>query len=92
VDGAPLVGIEEAPGTAVEARMVPGGRIAYAGNPSGLRVRWAVGLGLILLCGFTLSWLTGAWRLGRLRTRLAAWSLTTAAPLVLSTGILLASY
>jgi len=92
VGGVPLVGSEETPGTAVAARMVPDGRIAYAGDPAGLRVRWTVGLGLILLCGFALSWLTGAWRLGRLRIRLAAWSLTTAAPLILSAGILVASY
>ncbi|MET7397852.1 hypothetical protein ABZS66_30625 [Dactylosporangium sp. NPDC005572] len=87
-----LVGLEAAPGDSVEASMVPGGRIAYAGAPSGLRVRWTVGLGLVVLCGLTLSWLTGAWRLGRLRTRLGVWALTTAAPLVLAAGIVLASY
>ncbi|GAA2619552.1 hypothetical protein GCM10010399_58250 [Dactylosporangium fulvum] len=92
VDGVSLVGADEAPGAALAARMVPDGRIAYAGSPSGLRVRWAVGLGLVALCGLALSWLTGAWRLGSLRTRLAAWSLTTAAPLVLAAGIVLASY
>ncbi|MFB9177637.1 hypothetical protein ACFFX1_05770 [Dactylosporangium sucinum] len=87
-----LVGVDRAPGASVAARMVPDGRIAYAGAPSGLRVRWTVGLGLVLLCGLALSWLTGAWRLGRLRTRLGAWALTTAAPLVLAAGIVLASY
>ncbi|GAA0738953.1 hypothetical protein GCM10010199_62420 [Dactylosporangium roseum] len=92
VDGVSLVGAEKAPGTALEARMVPDGRIAYAGSLSGLRVRWAVGLVLVVLCGLALSWLTGAWRLGGRRTRLAAWSLTTAAPLVLAAGIVLASY
>jgi hypothetical protein len=86
------MGVEESPGTQVDARMMPGGRIAYAGNPSGLRVRWAVGLALIALCGVVLSWLTGAWRLGRLRTRLAAWTLTTAAPLVLAAAIVLAAH
>ncbi|WP_432985589.1 hypothetical protein [Dactylosporangium sp. CA-233914] len=92
VDGARVVGLDEAPGTSVAAEMVPGGRIAYAGNASGLRVRWAAGLGLIALCGIVLAWLTGAWRFARLRDRLAAWSLTAAAPLVLSAAIVLAAY
>ncbi|WP_330186293.1 hypothetical protein KZZ52_04595 [Dactylosporangium sp. AC04546] len=90
--GVALLGEKQAPGASVSARMVPDGRIAYAGAPSGLRVRWTVGLGLVLLCGLMLSWLTGAWRLGRLRTRLGAWALTTAAPLVLAVGIVMASY
>lgn len=92
VDGVRLMGIDDAPGASLDARMVPGGRIVYAGNPSGLRTRWTVGLALVALCGVALSWLTGAWRLGRLRTRLAAWTLTTAAPLVLGAGIVLASH
>lgn len=92
VDRVPLVGVEERPGTSVAALMVPGGRMAYAGSPSGLRVRWIVGLGLVLLCGVGLGWATGAGRLGRLRTGLAAWLITLAAPLVLAAGIVLAAY
>ncbi|MFC4047604.1 hypothetical protein ACFO1B_55155 [Dactylosporangium siamense] len=92
VAGVPLVGADDAPGTTLDARMRAGGRIAYAGNPSGLRVRWTVGLALILLCGAALCWATGAGRLGRLRTRLAAYAVTVAAPLVLGLGVLIASY
>ncbi|GAB3869714.1 hypothetical protein [Dactylosporangium cerinum] len=55
-------------------------------------MRWTVGLALILLCGAALCWATGAGRLGRFRTRLAAYALTVAAPLVLGLGVLIASY
>ncbi|WP_327006379.1 hypothetical protein OHA72_03305 [Dactylosporangium sp. NBC_01737] len=92
VAGVPLVGADDTPGTVLDARMREGGRIAYAGNPSGLRVRWTVGLALILLCGAALCWATGAGRLGRFRTRLAACAVTVAAPLVLGLGVLVASY
>ncbi|MEV4139221.1 hypothetical protein AB0J72_44535 [Dactylosporangium sp. NPDC049742] len=92
VAGVPLVGADDAPGAVLDARMREGGRIAYAGNPTGLRVRWTVGLALILLCGAALCWATGAGRLGRLRTRLAAYALTAAAPLVLALGVLVSSY
>jgi hypothetical protein len=92
VKGTRLVGLEEPPGSSMVAQMVPGGRITYAGNPSGLRVRWAAGLGLVVLCGIVLAWLTGAWRFGRLRDRLTAWTLTAAAPLVLGAAIVIAAY
>ncbi|WP_433056305.1 hypothetical protein [Dactylosporangium sp. CS-033363] len=92
VQGTRLVGLDEPAGASVAAEMVPGGRIAYAGNPTGLRVRWAAGLGLIVLCGIVLAWLTGAWRFARLRDRLTAWTLTAAAPLVLGAAIVLAAY
>jgi hypothetical protein len=92
VDGARVMGVEEGPGAEVAAEMLPGGRIVYAGTESGLRVRWAAGLGLIALCGIVLAWLTGAWRFGRLRHRLTAWTLTALAPLVLGAAIILAAY
>ncbi|MDG6109424.1 hypothetical protein Daura_04195 [Dactylosporangium aurantiacum] len=92
VTAVPLVGADDAPGTTLDARMRPGGRIAYAGNPSGLRVRWTVGFALVLLCGAALCWATGAGRLGRFRTRLAAYVLTAAAPIVLGLGVLVATY
>jgi hypothetical protein len=92
VPGARLMGLEADPGDSVAAVMVPGGRIAYAGAPSGLRVRWAAGIGLVVLCGIALAWLTGAWRFARLRDRLTAWTLTAAAPLTLAAAIVLASY
>ncbi|MEV8513187.1 hypothetical protein [Dactylosporangium sp. NPDC051484] len=92
VGGARLMGLDDVPGASVAAAMVPGGRVAYAGDPAGLRVRWAVGLGLVALCGIALAWLTGAWRFARLRDRLTAWTLTAAAPLLLGVGIVLAAY
>ncbi|MEV6928512.1 hypothetical protein AB0M46_29050 [Dactylosporangium sp. NPDC051485] len=91
VDGARLMGLDGATGASVTAEMLPGGRVAYAGNPSGLRVRWAAGLGLIVLCGVMLAWLTGAWRFARLRERLTAWLLTAASPIALSAAIVLAT-
>ncbi|MER7283537.1 hypothetical protein ABT369_54865 [Dactylosporangium sp. NPDC000244] len=92
VDGTRLMGLDEPTGSSVAAVMVPGGRVAYAGNPSGLRVRWATGFGLVLLCGLLLAWLTGAWRFARLRDRLTAWTLTMTAPIVLAAAIVLAAY
>ncbi|MFB9448453.1 hypothetical protein Dvina_04495 [Dactylosporangium vinaceum] len=92
VPGTRLMGLDGPAGTTVAAQMVPGGRIAYAGNPTGLRVRWAAGAGLIVLCGITLAWLTGAWRFNRLRDRLVAWALTAAAPLVLAAAVVVAAY
>ncbi|MGI5247173.1 hypothetical protein [Dactylosporangium sp. CA-139066] len=92
VDGARVLGLDGGPGASVAAEMVPGGRTVYAGNESGLRVRWAAGLGLIALCGILLAWLTGAWRFGRFRDRLIAWTLTALAPLVLGAAIVAAAY
>jgi hypothetical protein len=92
IDGARVMGLDGAPGDSVAAQMLPGGRIAYAGNESGLRARWAAGLGLIALCGIVLAWVTGAWRFGRLRDRLTAWSLTALAPLILGAAVIAAAY
>ncbi|WP_433613435.1 hypothetical protein ACQP2P_04150 [Dactylosporangium sp. CA-139114] len=92
VDGTRLMGLDQPTGSSVAAVMVPGGRVAYAGNPSGLRVRWATGFGLVLLCALLLAWLTGAWRFARLRDRLTAWALTVTAPLVLAAAIVVAAY
>ncbi|MFI5906549.1 hypothetical protein [Dactylosporangium sp. NPDC051541] len=92
VAGTRLMGLDEPTGTSVAAEMVPGGRIAYAGNPTGLRVRWAAGFGLVVLSGIVLAWLTGAWRFNRLRDRLTAWLLTVAAPLVLAAAVVVTAY
>jgi hypothetical protein len=67
------------------------GRIAYAGEPTGLHVRWLTGLALLLLTGFGIATATGAWRL-RDRDRVAAVLLCLTAPLLLATAVLAVAY
>ncbi|MFG1921105.1 hypothetical protein [Cryptosporangium sp. NPDC048952] len=53
------------PGTTVEARMLDGDDVAYAGSVAGLNLRWALGFVLVLLCGFGVGAATGVPRLRR---------------------------
>ena len=93
VRGVTLVGAAKAQGTSVAAQMVRrGGRIAYAGTAEALRVRWAVGLGLVVLCGVLIAWLTGALRLPTRRGRVTAVVVSLAAPLLLLAGMLVGTY
>jgi hypothetical protein len=88
-----LVGADRTEGARVPARMVSGsGRIAYAGTADGLRVRWSVGLTLILVCGAAVAWVTGARRLPSGRGRTGAVVLSFAAPLLLFAGMLAATF
>jgi hypothetical protein len=78
------------PGRKVPARMVSAaGTAAYSGS---LPVRWATGLFGVLLCGFAIAWLTGAYRLPRRRARLGALALSVAGPVLLAAGVLAAAW
>ncbi|WP_018351746.1 hypothetical protein [Longispora albida] len=51
-------------GEQIPARMVSGSsKFAYIGGSSGLHLRWAIGFGLLLVCGAGIAWATGAFRL-----------------------------
>lgn len=80
-------------GATVPAAMVSAkGRIAYAGPPEGLYLRWALGLGLVVLCGFGIAWATGAYRLVQRRHRIGALATSVVAPLLLFAGMLAATW
>ncbi len=86
-----LTGVSDGSGQAgrtFAARMVDArARLAYVGNEAGLHLRWAVGFGLVLLCGAAIAWLTGAYRL-RGRARVGAVVLSLGGPLLLLAGML----
>jgi hypothetical protein len=86
-----VLGSKQGVGVEVSARMVGRtGRIAYAGGDDGLHARWSVGLGLLLLCGAAIAWLTGALRLPTRRSRTWAVTLSFTLPLTLLLGMLIA--
>lgn len=91
-----LIGVEVADrraGAAVAARMVsPDGRGAYAGDGLTLHLRWAVGLVLVLGCGFGIALATGARRLPSRPARLGALATSLVAPVLVVAGFLLASF
>ena len=75
------------PGSTVAAEMVSAhGRVAYAGRAHD--PRWALGFGLVVLCGMVIAWATGAGRLPGTRARLTAWAASFAGPLLLLAGAL----
>ena len=78
------------PGAKVPARMVSAtGSAAYAGS---VRLRCALGLLGILLCGFGIAWLTGAYRLPTRRARLSALALSLGGPVLLTVVVLAATW
>jgi hypothetical protein len=86
-------GREKSEGAEVPARMVRSGdRIAYAGRADGLHIRWGAGLGLILVCGAMIAWITGALRLLGRTARTGAVLLSFAGPLLLFAGMLAATF
>jgi hypothetical protein len=79
-----------APGRTVPARMVSAtGSAAYTGSSA---PRWVPSLLAVLLCGFGIAWLTGAYRLPGRRARLSALGLSLAGPLLLTAGMLAATW
>jgi hypothetical protein len=79
-------------GTSVPARAVSdSAREAYAGETTGLHLRWGIGLGLVLLCGLLIAWLTGAGRFAGWR-RVLAVGLSVAAPVLVAVGLIVAAY
>jgi hypothetical protein len=80
-------------GAQVTATMVSArGRLAYAGSTRALYLRLALGLALVVLCGFGIAFATGAARLPGRGARTGAYSLSLAAPLLLAAGIVAAAW
>ncbi|WP_234359460.1 hypothetical protein [Plantactinospora sp. BC1] len=92
-----LVGVDGAHrefGSRLTARMTgtESGK-AYVGVGTGLlRLRWVLGLGMVLLCCAGAGWTTGALRLPERRNRHAAALVSVAGPLLLTAGFLVAAY
>ncbi|MGH3739224.1 MAG: hypothetical protein ACRDT6_27040, partial [Micromonosporaceae bacterium] len=79
-------------GRTLPARMVSeDGRIAYAGDPVGLHLRWLLGLVLLLVLGLGICAATGAWRLTG-AARAGAVSAGLLAPLLLAALMLALTY
>jgi hypothetical protein len=91
-----LVGTEHRslqPGTSVSAEMVsPRSSRAYAVDTTGLLLRSAAGLVVLLLCGLGAVWATGATRLEPPATRRPAFLACLGAPLLLTLGFLAAAW
>jgi hypothetical protein len=90
-----LVGIDPAactPAAAVEARILSNdsGR-AYATDLPGLHLRWTAGLFLVLLCGLTIAWLTGAASFAGWRFAVAL-SLSLGGPAAIAAALIAAAY
>ena len=79
-------------GETLPARMVSeDGRIAYAGDATGLHLRWLTGLALLLLIGLGIAWATGAWQF-RASPRFAAVLTSLLTPLLLAAVTLALTY
>ena len=79
-------------GATIAAQMVSAdGARAYVVDRTGLRLRWGVGLGVLLLCGLGIAWATGA---GRFRgwQRLTAIAMSLGAPLLIAATMLAVTY
>jgi hypothetical protein len=96
IEDVDLLGIEHgrlAPGASITAEMVsPHSSRAYAADRVGLNLRWAVGLGLVVLCGAGIAWATGATRLDHRRSRRQVVLICFGAPLLLAFGFLAATW
>jgi hypothetical protein len=64
------------------------GRLAYAGDRTGLAWRWSLGLVLMLVCGGAIALATGAHRLPRRRARWYALLASVTGPLLLMGAML----
>jgi hypothetical protein len=74
------------------ARMVSAaGTQAYVASDRGLVLRWGIGFALVLVCGFALAWVLGAYRLTGGR-RLIAIATSLAAPYAVVVALVISSY
>jgi hypothetical protein len=93
VDRVAVAGLPEAArqaGSTVEARIASRtGRAAYAADADPW---WALGIGLVLLCGLGIAWITGASRLAHRRARLGAYATSLLAPILLLGGMLILAW
>ncbi|MFC7482380.1 hypothetical protein ACFQX7_23500 [Luedemannella flava] len=81
-----------ATGTSIAATMVsPRGRQAYTAGDEGLTLRWGLGFALVGVCALLTMWISGATRFAG-RRRAAAVGLSLGAPLLLSVGIVAATF
>jgi hypothetical protein len=79
-------------GAAVPASMVSAGAArAFAADAVGLRLRWLVGAGLLLLLGLLIAWATGAVRFRGWRW-VAAVGASVAAPWMIAATVLATTY
>jgi hypothetical protein len=79
-------------GAAVPARMVSSGATrAFASDTAGLRLRWLVGAGLLLLLGLLIAWATGSVRFRGWRWPVAVGA-SVAAPWMIAATILATTY
>jgi hypothetical protein len=79
-------------GTAVPAQMVSADAArAYVADRAGVRLRWAVGAGVLLLCGWGIAWATGARRFRGWQRRTAI-TVSLSAPLVIAATMLAVTY
>jgi hypothetical protein len=79
-------------GTAVPAQMVSADAArAYVADRAGLRLRWAVGAGVLLLCGWGIAWATGARRFQGWQRRTAT-AMSLSGPLVIAATMLAVTY
>jgi hypothetical protein len=79
-------------GRKVSAHMVSGrAEQAYATTAFGLHLRWLTGLGLVLICGLTIVWLTGAARFAGWR-RTVAVGLSLGGPAAVAAAMLAAAF
>lgn len=82
----------ERPGTRIPARMTgPDRDRAYAADPTGLHLRWSLGMLLVLASGAGIAWASGATRLTERPARWRAVGLSFAGPLVITAGFLVAA-
>ncbi|GIF24374.1 hypothetical protein BJ973_007853 [Actinoplanes tereljensis] len=85
---------QRVPGTVNPARMVsPDSPRAYLGDTSPLlQLRWLLGFGLVLLCGYAIAGVTHARRLETGRARRGALLASLAGPVLLLLGFLIGAY
>ncbi|GAA3397478.1 hypothetical protein [Cryptosporangium minutisporangium] len=84
---------DRATGSTVDARMLPGGNVAYAGPAAGLHLRWMLGFLGVLACGVGVGAATGVQRLRREGPRKVGvlWALSLGGPAVLALITLVAA-
>lgn len=80
-------------GSIIPAEMVSSSATtAYAGDRSSLYLRWIPGLAMVLLCGLGIAWATGAFRMTSPRARTVALIASVGGPILITVGMLVATW